>query len=109
MIEVLSNSEMAEADRQTIAGGVPGIELMDNAGRAVAEVTARHRGPGSRVAVVAGPGNKRGDGFVAARLLNERGYRVQILLVGEAARLKGDAALAAKRWAGPVLPAQPNG
>jgi ADP-dependent NAD(P)H-hydrate dehydratase / NAD(P)H-hydrate epimerase len=109
MIEVLSNIEMADADRQTIAGGVPGIELMDNAGRAVAEVTARHRGSGSRVAVIAGPGNNGGDGFVAARLLSERGYQVQVLLVGEAARLKGDAALAAEHWSGPVLPAQPNG
>ena len=109
MIEVLNNTEMAEADRQTMAGGVPGIALMDNAGRAVAELAARYKAPGSQVAVVAGPGNNGGDGFVAARLLTERGYRVRVLLVGEAARLKGDAALAAKRWTGPVLPAQPSG
>jgi hydroxyethylthiazole kinase-like uncharacterized protein yjeF len=108
MIEILSTTEMAEADRLTIAGGTAGIELMDNVGRAVAEVAARYRAPGARVVVVAGPGNNGGDGFVAARLLSERGYQVQVLLVGEAARLKGDAALAAKRWTGPVLPADPN-
>jgi ADP-dependent NAD(P)H-hydrate dehydratase / NAD(P)H-hydrate epimerase len=108
MSEILSNTEMAEADRLTIAGGIPGIELMDNAGRAVAELAARHRAAGSRVAVVAGPGNNGGDGVVAARLLAERGYDVRVLLVGEAARLKGDAALAAKRWSGRVVPAQPD-
>lgn len=108
MIEVLSNTEMAEADRLTIAGDVPGIVLMDNAGRAVAELAARYRAPGGRVAVVAGPGNNGGDGFVAARLLAERGYQARVLLVGDAARLKGDAALAAKRWTGPIVPARPD-
>ncbi len=44
---------------------------------------------GSRVAVVAGPGNNGGDGFVAARLLAERGYAVQVLLVGEPGATEG--------------------
>jgi len=102
MIELLTNAEMAEADRLTISGGVAGIELMERAGRAVAAaVLARHRA-GGRILVVAGPGNNGGDGFVAARVLAERGCRVQVLLVGEADRLKGDAALAAKRWTGSV-------
>jgi hydroxyethylthiazole kinase-like uncharacterized protein yjeF len=107
MIEILNTAEMAEADRATIGGGVPGIALMENAGRAVAEIAARQKSPGCRVAVVAGPGNNGGDGFVAARLLAERGYKLQVLLLGDVARLKGDAALAAKKWRGPVLPAQP--
>jgi hydroxyethylthiazole kinase-like uncharacterized protein yjeF len=107
MIELLSNTEMAQADRDTIAGGVPGIALMEQAGRAVAEaVLARHRA-GSRVVVVVGPGNNGGDGFVAARLLAERGYSVEVLLVGEASRLEGDAARAAKQWTGPIASADP--
>jgi len=102
MIELLSNAEMAIADRLAIAGGVTGEELMECAGRAVADLVAAHHSLGSRVVAVAGPGNNGGDGFVAARLLAERGYRVAVLLVGERERLKGDAALAARKWPGGV-------
>src|SRR5580704_9887057 len=109
MIELLTNAEMSQADRLTIAGGVAGIGLMENAGRAVADMTAALKPQGSRVIVVAGPGNNGGDGSVAARLLAERGYRVDVLLAGSAAQLKGDAALAAKKWTGPVTAARPEG
>jgi hydroxyethylthiazole kinase-like uncharacterized protein yjeF len=102
MNELLTNAEMAAADRLAIAGGVPGIELMEQAGRAVAEAVAVGRPRGSRVVVVAGPGNNGGDGFVAARLLAGQGYRVTVLLVGKLAQLKGDAALAARKWHGGV-------
>jgi len=105
MIELLTTSEMAEADRLTIAGGTPGIELMENAGRAVADATAVL--PGRNVVVVAGPGNNGGDGFVAARHLAERGYTVRVSFVGDAKRLRGDAALAAERWSGPLEQASP--
>ena len=100
MIELLTTAEMAEADRLTIASGTPGIELMENAGRAVADAAGGL--PGRRVVVVAGPGNNGGDGFVAARHLAERGFIVRVSFVGDVKRLKGDAALAAKRWSGKV-------
>src|SRR5450830_946874 len=77
MIELLTNAEMAEADRLTIAGGMAGIELMENAGRAVADAAGALL-QGRRVVVVAGPGNNGGDGFVAARQLAERGYAVRV-------------------------------
>jgi hydroxyethylthiazole kinase-like uncharacterized protein yjeF len=109
MIELLTTAEMAEADRLTIAGGIAGIELMENAGRAVADRVASRQPPGTRVAVVAGPGNNGGDGYVAARILAERGYRVRVLSVGDATRLKGDAALAARGWKGQTEPATPAG
>ncbi|HTP90844.1 MAG TPA: NAD(P)H-hydrate dehydratase [Xanthobacteraceae bacterium] len=101
-MELLSTAEMAEADRLTIGGGIAGIKLMERAGEAVADaVSAAHR-VGARVVVVAGPGNNGGDGFVAARHLAERGHAVRVVLVGALGRLKGDASLAAGRWAGPT-------
>ncbi len=102
MNELLTPSEMAEADRLTIAGGTAGIELMERAGRAVADAVSASHPVGARVTVVAGPGNNGGDGFVAARLLVDRGYRVTVMLVGDHARLKGDAELAAAKWRGGI-------
>jgi ADP-dependent NAD(P)H-hydrate dehydratase / NAD(P)H-hydrate epimerase len=106
MIELLTTAEMAEADRMTIAGGTAGIALMENAGRAVADAASRLL-QGRRAVVVAGPGNNGGDGFVAARLLAERGHDVRVTFIGDRQRLKGDAALAAERWRGAVEQASP--
>lgn len=107
MIELLTPDEMAESDRLTIAGGVAGIALMERAGRAVADAVAR-RPLGTRVVVVAGPGNNGGDGFVAARVLAERGYPVRVLLVGAVDGLRGDAAEAARLWRRSIEPAKPD-
>ncbi|HXF87604.1 MAG TPA: NAD(P)H-hydrate dehydratase [Xanthobacteraceae bacterium] len=100
---------MAQADRLAIAAGVPGIELMENAGRAVADAIGRDYPQTALPAcVVAGPGNNGGDGFVAARLLAARGMPVRMLLLGDRARLKGDAAEAARRWQGGIVAATPD-
>ncbi len=106
MIELLTTAEMAEADRLTIASGIAGVALMENAGRAVANA-ASAVSRGKRIVVVAGPGNNGGDGFVAARILAERGFAVRLSFVGDRQRLKGDAALAAGSWSGPVEAATP--
>ncbi|MGN6570136.1 MAG: NAD(P)H-hydrate dehydratase [Pseudolabrys sp.] len=106
-MEVLTSAEMGEADRLTIAGGTPGMTLMEAAGRAVADAVSMRR-QGRSVIVVAGPGNNGGDGFVAARILAERNTPVRVLLVGDPGRLKGDAAEAARRWKGPTHAASPD-
>jgi hydroxyethylthiazole kinase-like uncharacterized protein yjeF len=106
MIELLTTAEMAEADRLAIAAGTSGIDLMENAGRAVADAVGRVL-QGRRVVIVAGPGNNGGDGLVAARLLAERGYDVRVSFVGDTAALKGDAAVAFERWSGPLEAASP--
>jgi ADP-dependent NAD(P)H-hydrate dehydratase / NAD(P)H-hydrate epimerase len=107
MIELLTTAEMAQADRLAIAAGTSGSALMENAGRAVADLVAARHATTVPVMVVAGPGNNGGDGFVAARALVERGYSVRVLLLGEMGRLKGDAGLAAGRWNGPLDAATP--
>jgi hydroxyethylthiazole kinase-like uncharacterized protein yjeF len=99
---------MGEADRLTIGAGVPGITLMAKAGEAVAVAARRLVPPGSKVVVMAGPGNNGGDGFVAARSLLDSGYDVVVGLLGDRARLSGDAALAAGAWDGPVAALTPE-
>lgn len=104
---LLGNAEMYEADRLAIAGGIPGINLMERAGLGAALAIVR-RWPRGRVTVLCGPGNNGGDGFVAARLLAARGWPVSLALLGARAALKGDAQLAAAKWDGPVLPLSPG-
>lgn len=95
-LELLTPAEMAAADRRAIdAGPLDGYGLMRNAGAAIAAQVLR-RFPGApHCAVLAGPGNNGGDGYVVARLLHEAGMAVQLYAAG-APRAGSDAALAAR-------------
>jgi NAD(P)H-hydrate epimerase len=100
---LLTVEQMGQADAATIAAGTPGIVLMENAGAAVvAEIVRRWS---ARPAVVlCGPGNNGGDGFVIARLLRHKGWDIRLYLMGDVARLNGDAALAAAEWGTDIIP-----
>lgn len=101
MDALLDPQEMSRADRCAVDMGVPSLELMEAAGRAVADVVSR-RPQTTRVLVLCGPGNNGGDGFVAARVLVRRGFRVRLALLGDRPKLAGDAAAMAALWDGPV-------
>lgn len=93
-MKVLSAEQMRELDRETIEEiGIPGAVLMENAGRGAAEsIVARFADlfPGP-VLVLAGKGNNGGDGYVIARCLQQRGWRVQTVVLCEHAAVAGDA------------------
>lgn len=90
---------MRAVDRWAIEDqGVPSLELMEAAGRAVAEAVGE-LAPEGPVRVVCGKGNNAGDGLVAARYLREAGFEVEALLLWPAAELSGDAATNLERFA----------
>ncbi len=97
---------MAEADRLTIAAGLPEVDLMENAGAAVARAVMQRWSPRA-VAVLCGPGNNGGDGFVIALHLQAAGWDVRVGLLCNLDQLKGAAAHHARRWVGPVAPISP--
>jgi len=97
--ELLTTHQMYAADAATIEQGLPGCELMENAGRGVVvEITKRFQC--QPVLVICGPGNNGGDGFVIARLLKERGWPTRLVFLGTLNSLSPDAADKAKRWSG---------
>jgi len=94
MIKIVSNSEMREMDNKAINEyGVPGIVLMENAGRNTAEVILEkcEELEIESVIIFAGKGNNGGDGFVIARFLDNYGLDVIIYLLADDKELAGDA------------------
>jgi NAD(P)H-hydrate epimerase len=95
----LTCEQIRQIDRAAIEGiGMPGVILMENAGRAAAEfVYSILVDPGrSRVLILCGPGNNGGDGFVVARHLHNAGVNVTVALSVPVESLRGDAAINAR-------------
>ncbi|VTR93008.1 nad h-hydrate epimerase : NAD(P)H-hydrate epimerase OS=Planctomyces maris DSM 8797 GN=nnrE PE=3 SV=1: YjeF_N [Gemmata massiliana] len=90
----LSRDEVRELDRRAInAFGVPGVVLMENAGRGCAELLMRLNPERKPVVILCGPGNNGGDGFVIARHLDNHGWPVKVWLLADAKKLTADAAV----------------
>ncbi|MCT4373218.1 NAD(P)H-hydrate epimerase, partial [Yangia mangrovi] len=109
MSALLTATQMRNAERIGMARGAgSGADLMERAGQGVVAAMLR-KWPSlapapSRAVVLCGPGNNGGDGFVIARLLAGLGWRVEVFLLGDPARLPPDARLNHDRWSalGPV-------
>ncbi len=102
--EILTPAEMYKADVAAVTRhGIRSERLMEAAGKSVAqEIVARFKK--TRTAVLCGPGNNGGDGFVVARLLKAANWPVDVYLWGERGDYKGDAAVMSGKWKGPVKP-----
>ena len=103
---LVSVAQMNEADRLAEAAGKSVFDLMESAGRAVAGEIARRWTP-RPIAVLCGPGNNGGDGFVAALALSQSGWTVKLALHGKREDLRGAALAHAKRWSGPIETLRP--
>jgi len=100
---LLTAAAMRAAEAAWFAAGHDSFALMDVAARAVRDRAAAIVPPPGRILVLAGPGNNGGDGYVAARLLDEQGFDVRVQALVPRPALKGDAQHAAAQWQGVVL------
>lgn len=101
--DILTVSQSAEVDRLTALSGTPLVQLMENAGRQVANEIAK-RWPVCQVLVLCGPGNNGGDGYVVARHLLARGYDVDLVAYSNHTKASEEARHMASLWRGPVRP-----
>jgi NAD(P)H-hydrate epimerase len=93
VIPLFTRDEVRAIDVHAIEQlGIAGLELMEHAGRGAFDAIEARFGVPPGVTVVGGPGHNGGDGWVVARHLAERGARPRCVLVGDPARLRGDAA-----------------
>ena len=100
-MKILTVAEMREVDRLTTERyGIPGLSLMENAGKSVADfmVSRFRRLESRRIVVLCGKGNNGGDGFVTARHLADAGVTPVVILVAAQDEMRGDAAVNCDRW-----------
>src|SRR5215210_8767232 len=91
-MKILTAEQMRNIDRRaTERFGVPSIVLMENAAIAVVDALFERYPDSDRVALLCGTGANGGDGFAAARHLENRGVVPVVIVVGDRASIKGDA------------------
>lgn len=105
--EILTVAQHSEIDRLTTMSGASMAELMENAGRQVANEIAK-RWSARRTTVLCGPGNNGGDGYVAARHLQARGFEVEVIKFGDHSNASAEATQMARAWKGPVKNFKPS-
>ena len=99
-MKIVTAEQMRRIDEETIQRrGIPGIELMERAGRAVAREAIQRFEPAT-VAIVTGKGNNAGDGFVAARELAAADVHVTLFMLCPPEELSGDALTAYEEMPG---------
>lgn len=92
-MKVVTAHTMQEIDRQAISRyGIPGAQLMENAGRCTVDEIIAAFGPYGSAVIMAGKGNNGGDGYVIARLLGQKGWSVKVIILADRLQITGDAA-----------------
>jgi NAD(P)H-hydrate epimerase len=90
-MKVVTREEMQSLDLKTQQKYLPEMDLMENAGSALARVLLEEYPEVKKVAIFSGKGNNAGDGLVAARYLLKKGIEIEVYLVGEETELKESA------------------
>lgn len=93
-MRVVTAHTMQEIDKQAIKEcGIPGLQLMESAGRSCVEEIVAEFGLNGRSVILAGKGNNGGDGYVIARLLGQKGWDVKVIILADREQISGDAAV----------------
>src|SRR5690348_6736342 len=100
-MNIITAAQMQALDRRAMTEArIPGISLMEEAGKGLVTYAEQQFGPSraKRVVIFAGKGNNGGDGFVVARLLHRHGARVYVLLLAPVTDLSRDATVMYRRF-----------
>ena len=91
---IMSKKQVRSVDSWAINDlGIPGVVLMENAGRGVSQLIESIIGTQAAVGIVCGAGNNGGDGYVIARHLLNSGYNVRVMILSDKDKIKGDAGI----------------
>jgi NAD(P)H-hydrate epimerase len=103
-MRVVTAQIMQEIDKRAIEEyGIPGLQLMETAGRSSVEEIIAEFGLNGSCVVMAGKGNNGGDGYVIARLLGQKGWNVKVIILADREQVTGDAAVNLEKLPGSVI------